>query len=144
YIGQFFGACGLFLCGLARSGALFLAAIPVMSLWNMSMPAAQSIMTRRVSEREQGELQGALGSLRSITFLIGPGLFSWTYAWFISPQRSFHLPGGPYFLAAAMLFTAMLMSTRIAQPPKPAPIPAEPPPQVIPPDGIGSAMPPEA
>jgi DHA1 family tetracycline resistance protein-like MFS transporter len=143
YIGQFFGACGLFLCGLARSGALFLAAIPVMSLWNMSMPAAQSIMTRRVSEREQGELQGALGSLRSITFLIGPGLFSWTYAWFISPQRSFHWPGGPYFLAAAMLFTAMLMSTRIAQPPKPARVPAEPPPQVIPPDGIGSAMPPE-
>lgn len=144
YIGQFFGACGLFLCGLARNGALFLAAIPIMSLWNMSMPAAQSIMTRRVSEREQGELQGALGSLRSITFLIGPGLFSWTYAWFIDPRRSIHLPGGPFYLAAAMLFSAMLMSTRIAQPPRAAVAPpARSPSDVVPPDGIGSALPPE-
>src|SRR5205085_3763272 len=52
YTGQFFGACGMFLAGLARSGALFLASVPIISLWNMSMPAAQSIMTRRVSERE--------------------------------------------------------------------------------------------
>ena len=144
YIGQFFGACGLFLCGLARTGAVFLASIPIMSLWNMSMPAAQSIMTRRVSEREQGELQGAIGSLRSITFLIGPGLFSWTYAWFIDSRRPFHLPGGPYFLAAVMLFTAMLMSTRIARSRKTVKVPSEPiPPGVIPPEGVGSAVPPE-
>jgi DHA1 family tetracycline resistance protein-like MFS transporter len=143
YTGQFFGACGMFLAGLARSGALFLASIPVISLWNMSMPAAQSIMTRRVSEREQGELQGAIGSLRSITFLIGPGLFSLTYGWFIDPRHSFHVPGAPYFLAAVLLFTAMLMSTQIAQSRTPGQVPPEPPPEVVPPEGVSSAMPPE-
>ena len=144
YISQFFGSCGMFLAGLARNGALFLASIPVISIWNMSMPAAQSIMTRRVSEREQGELQGALGSLRSITFLIGPGLFSWTYGWFIDPKRSVHIPGAPYFLAALLLITAMVMSTRIEQPRtvKPSP-PAPPRPGVVPPEGVGSALPPE-
>ena len=80
------------------------------------MPAAQGMMTHRVSEREQGELQGALGSLRSITFIIGPVLFSRTFGWFIDPKHSFQVPGAPYFLAAALLFTAMLMSTRIKQP----------------------------
>jgi DHA1 family tetracycline resistance protein-like MFS transporter len=143
YTGQFFGACGMVLAGLARSGTLFLSSIPIISLWNISMPAAQGIMTRRVSEREQGELQGALGSLRSITFLIGPGLFSWTYGWFIDPRHSFHLPGAPYFLAAALLFTAMLMSTRIKQPETALrPVIASPP-EVVPPEGVGSAMPPE-
>ena len=143
YTGQFFGACGMVLAGLARSGTLFLGSIPIISLWNISMPAAQGIMTRRVSEREQGELQGALGSLRSITFLIGPGLFSWTYGWFIDPRHSFHLPGAPYFLAAALLFTAMLMSTRIKQPETALrPVIASPP-EVVPPEGVGSAMPPE-
>jgi DHA1 family tetracycline resistance protein-like MFS transporter len=102
------------------------------------------MMTRRVSEREQGELQGAIGSLRSITFLIGPGLFSWTYGWFIDPRRPFHLPGAPYFLAAAMLFTAMLMSTRIAKTHGPAAMPAPPQTDVVPPEGVGSAMPPDA
>jgi MFS transporter, DHA1 family, tetracycline resistance protein len=144
YTGQFFGACGMVVAGLAQSGLLFLSSIPIISLWNISMPAAQGIMTRRVSEREQGELQGALGSLRSITFLIGPGLFSWTYGWFIDPQRSLHLSGAPYFLAATMLFTAMLMSTRIAKTEvSPARVPPSPPPEMIPPEGVGSAMPPE-
>ena len=74
YIGQFCGALGMLMAALARNGAMFLASIPIISLWNISMPAAQSIMTRRVSEREQGELQGAIGSLRSLGFLIGPGI----------------------------------------------------------------------
>ena len=146
YISQFFGACGMFCAGLARNGALFLASIPVISLWNMSMPAAQAIMTRRVSEREQGELQGALGSLRSITFLIGPGLFSLTYGWFIDPKHSLHIPGAPYFLAALLLLTAMVMSTRIEQPKPAKDLPVSPPPprtDVVPPDGVGSAIPPD-
>jgi DHA1 family tetracycline resistance protein-like MFS transporter len=116
YIGQVFGALGMFIAGLARNGALYLASIPVISMWNISMPAAQGMMTRRVSEREQGELQGAIGSLRSLAFVIGPGLFSWTFAWFINPKHSFHLPGAPYYLAAALLFTASLLATRIEKP----------------------------
>src|SRR5260370_5281265 len=85
-------------------------------MWNIWMHAAQGMMTHRVSEREQGELQGAIGSLRSLSLLIGRGLFPWTYAWFINPEHSFHLRGAPYYLGAALLFTAMLMSTRIEQP----------------------------
>jgi DHA1 family tetracycline resistance protein-like MFS transporter len=116
YTGQFFGAVGMFVAGLARNGTLYLSSVPIISLWNMSMPAAQGLMTHRVSEREQGELQGALGSLRSITFIIGPVLFSQTFSFFIDPKHSFHLPGAPFYLGAALLFTAMLMSTRIEQP----------------------------
>src|SRR5262249_26368986 len=117
YIGQFFGATGMCIAGLARIGAIYMASVPIISLWNMSMPAAQGMMTRRVSEREQGELQGALGSLRSITFIIGPILFSQIFSWFIDPTHAVHLPGAPYYLAGALLFTAMLMATRLEQAP---------------------------
>ena len=116
YIGQFFGASGMVMAGLAKTGAWLLASIPIISLWNISMPAAQSMMTHRVSEREQGELQGALQSMRSITFIIGPWLFLRIFGWFIEPKNSIHLPGAPYFLAGALLFTAMLMATRVEQP----------------------------
>jgi DHA1 family tetracycline resistance protein-like MFS transporter len=115
YIGQFFGATGMFIAGLAKTGAWLLASIPIISLWNISMPAAQSMMTHRVSEREQGELQGALQSMRSITFIIGPWLFLRIFGWFIDPKHAVHLPGAPYYLAGALLFTAMLMSTRLRQ-----------------------------
>src|SRR5205085_5334106 len=82
----------------------------------ISFPAAQGIMTHHLGEREQGELQGAISSLRSIAFVIGPFLFSWTFAWFIDPRHSFHVPAAGYYFAAALLFPAMLMATRIKQP----------------------------
>jgi DHA1 family tetracycline resistance protein-like MFS transporter len=107
----------MLVAGLAKTGGWLLASIPIISLWNISMPAAQSMMTHRVSEREQGELQGALQSMRSITFIIGPWLFLRIFGWFIDPKNHIHLPGAPYYLAAAFLFTAMLMSTRIQEKP---------------------------
>ncbi len=114
--GQFFGASGMCIAGLARTGAWFMASIPVISMWNISFPAAQGMMSHRVSEREQGELQGALQSLRSITFIIGPVMFSQIFSAFIDPKHSAHVPGAPFYIAAAMLFGAMLMATRVEQP----------------------------
>ena len=113
YTGQFFGACGMIVAGLAKTGAWLFGSIPIISLWNVSMPAAQSIATRRVSEQEQGELQGAFQSMRSITFIIGPVLFLQTFRWFIDPKKPYHIPGAPWFLAGALLFTAMIMATRL-------------------------------
>ena len=140
YIGQFFGATGMFVAGIARNSLEFFASIPIISLWNISMPAAQSMMTHRVSEREQGELQGALQSMRSITFIIGPLLFLRVFSWFIDPKHALNLPGAPYYLAAALLFAAMLMSTRIKQdaPAAPRSTSIPPPPDVVPPESIPS------
>ncbi len=140
YIGQFFGATGMFIAGLARNSAIFLGSIPIISMWNISMPAAQGMMTRRVSEREQGELQGALGSLRSITFIIGPVLFSRVFGWFIDPKHSFQVPGAPYYLAAALLFTAMLMSTRLEQAPVATTSPLAPGLDGIPPSEVAAGV----
>jgi DHA1 family tetracycline resistance protein-like MFS transporter len=140
YIGQFFGALGMVIAGLARNGATYMASIPVISMWNISFPAAQGIMTHHVGEQEQGELQGAISSLRSIAFVIGPFLFSWTFAWFIDPRHSFHVPAAGYYLAAALLFTAMLMATGIKQPDFSA-AKSPPPdrvPDVVPPEGVTS------
>jgi DHA1 family tetracycline resistance protein-like MFS transporter len=137
YIGQFFGAVGMLIAGLARTSAVYIASIPIISMWNISFPAAQGMMTHRVSEREQGELQGAIQSLRSIAFVIGPFLFSGIFAWFINPKRPFHIPGAPYYLAAALLFTAMLLATRVEQPQfdQPGEKPIEPS-EAAPPGGI--------
>ena len=113
YIGQFFGALGMVLAGLATTGTLFFFPIPVMMLWTISSPAAQGMMSRRVSDSEQGELQGAIGSLTSLAWIIGPGLFTFTFAYFIEPAHRWNLPGAPWYLGAFLLFIAMLMATRI-------------------------------
>ena len=113
YIGQFFGAVGMVFAGLATTGTFFFLSIPVMMLWTISSPAAQGMMTRRVGESEQGELQGAIGSLSSLAWIIGPGVFTFTFAYFIEPAHGWNLPGAPWYLAAFLLFIAMSMATRI-------------------------------
>jgi len=145
YIGQFFGASGMFVAGIAKTGAVFVASIPIISLWNISMPAAQGMMTHRVSEREQGELQGALQSMRSITFILGPWMFLKIFGWSIDPKHALNLPGAPFYVAAALLFTAMLMSTRIKQDaPAPESTPTPPSPDVVSLESIPSSPVPSA
>ncbi|MEY2529472.1 MAG: transporter, family, tetracycline resistance protein [Verrucomicrobiota bacterium] len=113
YIGQFFGALGMVLAGLARTSEFFFLSIPVMMMWTVSTPAAQGMMTRRVSESEQGELQGAISSLCSLAWILGPGLFTFTFAYFINEKNGWNLPGAPWHLGALLLFVAMIMATRI-------------------------------
>jgi MFS transporter, DHA1 family, tetracycline resistance protein len=114
YVGQFFGGVGMFMAGLARNGTTFMSSIPIMMLWNISGPAAQGMMTHRVSEREQGALQGAISSLRSVAILMGP-LFPFTFSYFIGTKHNLNIPGAPWFLSGALLLIAMIMSRRIPQ-----------------------------
>src|SRR3984957_14883645 len=87
------------------SPIIFLVAIPVNALWSLAGSTSQSLMTRRVSASEQGELQGALASLRGVAMLFGPGLFSLTFAYFISPQHL--VPGAPWHLAAVLMLVSL-------------------------------------
>jgi DHA1 family tetracycline resistance protein-like MFS transporter len=116
--GLFFAAVGFVLYGTAWSTWMFLGAIPVNSLWSLAGPTSQSLMTRRVSPSEQGELQGAIASLRGVAMLIGPGMFSLTFAYFIAPEHK--LPGAPWFLAAALLLLSLAIAWSVAAEKTPA------------------------
>jgi MFS transporter, DHA1 family, tetracycline resistance protein len=120
YVGQFFGGLGMAIAGIAYTGGIYLLSIPIMMIWTISGPAAQGMMTKRVSEREQGELQGAISSLRSLAVLIGPALFTFTFAYFIDVKHGWNRPGAPWYLGASLLFAAMFMSTRIPRLPSTA------------------------
>ncbi len=110
--GLFFASVGFFVYGLAWSTWIFLGAILVNSLWALAGPTSQSLMTRRVSPSEQGELQGAIASLRGVAMLIGPGLFSLTFAFFIAPEH--RLPGAPWYLAAMLVAISLLIAWQVA------------------------------
>ena len=112
FAGLLFGAVGFALFGWAPKGWIFMAAIPINCLWSLAGPPSQSLMTQRVSPSEQGELQGALGSLRGIAMVIGPGMFSGMFAIFIAPGKSF--PGAPWYLAAFLLVASLVVAWVVA------------------------------
>ncbi|MFT4886583.1 MAG: DHA1 family tetracycline resistance protein-like MFS transporter [Pseudohongiellaceae bacterium] len=65
-------------------------------------PAFQSIMTSQIPANAQGELQGALSSLNSLTAIIGPLVMTQLFAIFTGPDAPFYFPGIS-FLSAAIL-----------------------------------------
>jgi DHA1 family tetracycline resistance protein-like MFS transporter len=114
-IGLFFGAVGFAIYGLAPTGSWFLLGVPVMSLWGLASPANQGLMTRLVSGSEQGQLQGASSSMMGIAGLLGPSLFTLTFAYAIIPTHHWQLSGAPFLLAALLLTLALGLTYRMAQ-----------------------------
>ncbi|MBL0141630.1 MAG: TCR/Tet family MFS transporter [Betaproteobacteria bacterium] len=116
--GLAFGAIGMAIYGAASTGTLFLVGIPVMALWGLAGPSAQAIMSRRVDPTEQGRLQGATASLQAITGLIGPTLFTQAFAQSIAKGAGVHVPGTPFYMAAAMLVAAGIIAWWVTRPQK--------------------------
>ncbi len=107
------GAAGMAIFGTATTGTLFAIGTPLMALWGLAPAAAQSIMTRSVSASEQGELQGALGSLAGVASLLGPGIFTLTYARSINRHGAGNLPGAAWLLSTLMLLGAAVVTLRV-------------------------------
>jgi DHA1 family tetracycline resistance protein-like MFS transporter len=104
------GSLGYLFFGLSRTGLLFWLGIPLLNLMSLTWPSAQSIMSRSIGPSEQGQLQGAINSLRGISGLLGPGLFTWIFSKSIGPHPFIHAPGMPFYTAAAMLLVALLLT----------------------------------
>ena len=111
--GLLLGAVGFAMYGVAPTGTLFVAAVPVVALWGLASPAAQALMSRRIGPSEQGQLQGANGSVMGIATMNGPAMFAATFAYFIGAGASVHLPGAAYLLAAALLLLGAALAARV-------------------------------
>lgn len=118
YIGLLFGMAGFTGYALAPTGFWMWMALPVFALWGLIGPGLLGLMSQRVAGHEQGKLQGANGSLTSIAGLIGPWLFTQSFAHAIDSAHHSPLPGPgtPFFLAAMLLLSALLLSLRAARP----------------------------
>jgi DHA1 family tetracycline resistance protein-like MFS transporter len=107
------GAVGFFIFGAAPTGALFWLGIPVMALWGIANAATQGLMSRLVAPDQQGALQGATTSVQSLSQLVGPFLFTLTFAYFIASNAPWIMPGAPFLLASGLLVLALLIAMRV-------------------------------
>jgi len=125
--GLLFGTIGFAGFALAARGWIIMAVIPFIALWGIAAPALQSLMSRRVDPTSQGKLQGAINSIRAITGMAGPVLFTQIFTLAIAPESNFRLPGAPYFLAALLLFSGLLIAVYVTRPTAESPQPSSQP-----------------
>src|SRR4029078_3294986 len=86
-VGLVAGTAGFTIQAMAPNGAVYAVGVVVMSLCSLMGPALQGWMTRLVSPSEQGQLQGANSSVLGISTLIGPILFTQSFAAVLGPHR---------------------------------------------------------
>ncbi len=123
-VGAMFGFLGFAIYGAAPTGALYLIGTPVFALMGFLQPGLMGLMSRRVQQQEQGQLQGANQSLQGIASILGPVLFGLTFAWSVRHDATIHQPGLGILVAAGLMLLAFLIGLSAAPPPKVAEPPA--------------------
>jgi DHA1 family tetracycline resistance protein-like MFS transporter len=114
-LGLIGGAIGYSMFGFSKTGLLFWCGIPFLNMMSFTWPGAQSLLSRKTSPSEQGQLQGAINSLRGIAGLIGPSFFTYIFSKSIGADAILHLPGAPFYTAAAMLLISLAIAQRAAR-----------------------------
>ncbi len=110
YFGLGFYALGLLLFAFAsESWMMFVFLIPY-CLGGICGPALQAIISGHVPPNEQGELQGALTSLMSVTSIVGPLLMTGSFAYFTGPNKPFYFPGISFLIGAVLMLIAAILA----------------------------------
>ncbi len=110
-IGFLLWTVGMFLFSLATEPWMLYAFLIPYALGGIAGPTVQGLISNQVSEKEQGNLQGSITGLVSITAILGQLIFSPVFYFFIRPEGTIYFPGAPYTLAAFFLLVAFLLAT---------------------------------
>jgi MFS transporter, DHA1 family, tetracycline resistance protein len=106
---------GIAIAGLGYLGYATATASWMMFAWFATwffgaivMPSTNALMSHRIAPDAQGELQGAIASLYSVSSIVGPPLMTQLFGRFSAPDAPIHLPGAA-FIAATLLAMASLV-----------------------------------
>jgi DHA1 family tetracycline resistance protein-like MFS transporter len=79
------------------------------SFGTIASVAAMALMSKQVPANAQGELQGAVSSLRSVTACIAPPMLTGLFSFFTSPAAPFPFPGVSFFTAGVLTLVALVL-----------------------------------
>ena len=110
FVGLSFYFVGMILFAFATDGWMMFAFLIPYCLGGIGGPVLQGIISNQVPDNAQGELQGALTSLISITSFLGPLIMNNLFSWFTGKNAPFIFPGMPFLLGAVMILAAILLA----------------------------------
>ncbi len=113
--GHLFSIASLISIAVITSSTWVLLLTPIAAFGGIIPPALQGIMSARVADDAQGELQGALTSASALAMILSPLVMTYTFARFTDADAPIYLPGAPFLLAATLStlgLAALLIGTR--------------------------------
>lgn len=113
YLGLSLYALGLVLFAFATEGWMMFAFLVPYCLGGIAGPSLQSVIAGRVEKNQQGELQGALTSLMSLTTIIGPLIMNGAFSFFTTDKAPFQFPGVHFLMGAACMLGGLWIVRRV-------------------------------
>jgi DHA1 family tetracycline resistance protein-like MFS transporter len=102
-------ALGFFGFAFATQGWMLYLWIVPFCFGSIASPALKSILSQTVPTNSQGGLQGALGSLQSLTAVGSPLIMTQLFGFFTSPRAPVYFPGASFFAAAVLTLTCIVV-----------------------------------
>ncbi len=112
YVGLSLYALGLLLFAFASQGWMMYAILVPYAMGGIAGPSIQGIISGQVSPNEQGELQGSLTSIMSLTSIVGPLLMSSLFSYFTSKSAPIYFPGAAFLMGSVMVLISVLLAYR--------------------------------
>ncbi len=112
FIGFAFHIIGFVAFSLSTEAWMLFAFIVPFSLGGIAGPALQGIISSEVPANEQGELQGSITSLMSISAIFGPPIFTGLFNFYTKTPEVQFFPGAPFAAAAAFCVLATVLVVR--------------------------------
>ncbi len=104
FIGLTLYFIGLGLLSMASQSWMIYAFVFIYSLGAIAPPALQAVISGRVSATEQGELQGMMTGLNSISTILSPLIMTNLFYFFSKDTAPFYFPGASFAAAAILIF----------------------------------------
>ncbi|WCT14961.1 TCR/Tet family MFS transporter [Mucilaginibacter jinjuensis] len=102
----------LTLFAFATQSWMMFAILALYALGGIAGPAIQGLISGQIPPNEQGELQGGLTSLMSVTSIIGPPLMTTLFAWFTGKNAPVYFPGASFLMGAVLMLASTLLAVR--------------------------------
>jgi MFS transporter, DHA1 family, tetracycline resistance protein len=96
-------------------------------IFALTYPSMNALASQRIGPNAQGELQGAIACLYSLSSIVGPPLMTQVFGYFSAATAPLYFPGAAFLTAAALtLASATLLVRALRRAPAPAVVHAAP------------------
>jgi DHA1 family tetracycline resistance protein-like MFS transporter len=113
YLGMSFYIMGLVLFAFASQGWMMFAFLVPYCLGGIAGPSLQSVISGHVPPNQQGQLQGSLTGLMSLSTIFGPLIMTNTFYYFTSSKAPFYFPGIHFLIGAACMLSSVIIIGKV-------------------------------
>jgi DHA1 family tetracycline resistance protein-like MFS transporter len=93
----------------ATAGWMMFAWLSTWFVGALVMPSSNALMSHRIAKSAQGELQGAVASLFSLSSIVGPPIMTHLFGYFSAPLASVRVPGAAFVASTLLAWTCFAL-----------------------------------